>query len=293
MIAGIQRKQFSIFNISRARWLLIVGGVWVLLAVTYGIIAAQTSSHRQELTHNGVSLVKTFVEQAGLPLLEQDTHTLRQMLTEIGQRPNVLYASVVDHKRKIIAYTDQGKFLPVVKETASVLDGVQAWQDKEIMFFTSPITFSATPIGEVYLAFSTEAIGQANSLFIIIIVMAASLLGLLAFVSNGHQLIQWTRQIVGSKRTNNLDDADAHMIICPLCGQQADHGAFLSHKVDTENDFIIRVPRNPIRQEGTAMTGLRLSQIGGHPQLVPLKNRMIRKCAEIIRKLAVDGKCME
>jgi len=40
------------------RWLLILGGVWILLAIAYGVLPIKTQQREQRLLKQGVTLVQ-------------------------------------------------------------------------------------------------------------------------------------------------------------------------------------------------------------------------------------------
>ena len=110
-------------------------------------------------------MVRTFVEQAGMPLLDQNIQQLRRMLVSLGEQQDVLYAAVVDHKNKIIAYTDAGELLFPGAEIQHPAEGVRTWLHKDAMIFSGTILFSSTPIGEIRLALSRAYILRCKKIF--------------------------------------------------------------------------------------------------------------------------------
>ena len=65
------------------------------------------SQRRQALIKKGVAVSKDISSQSGLPLLEMKIDVLSQLIETATQKPEVVFASIIDHKNKIIAYTDQ------------------------------------------------------------------------------------------------------------------------------------------------------------------------------------------
>ncbi len=267
------------------RWLLILGGVWGVLAIIYGGLAVQVRGKQSRLLSRGVGLVQAFTENAGLPLLEQDIKTLHSLLNEIGKKPQVLYASVVDHKNKIIAYTDPGQFFPERPKTTEKIEGIESWQDQDAMIFAGPINFSQTPIGEIRLALSMASATQSQKTFGIIVVITVALMVIVLFLTNGRRLIQWT----ALRWRKSQGDTGVKLMICPLCGQDTAQGAAFCRTWDVDRTPILKFAhgvagRNSDRQ-------LKLSDIGTDPGLAIVKERLIKQCADIISKLAVNDKC--
>ena len=264
------------------RWSVILGAVWALLAITYAIMAVQSQRKQDKLIEEGVSQAGALAEQAGLPLLEQDIRTLHQMLKQIGDRPEVLYASVVDHKNKIIAYTDAGRLLPERQENVDQFLGVDTWQDHDAMIFSKPIYFGQTPIGEIRLAISLRPVLKPMQWFTRIAVAALIALVVLPLCIYGKELTQRISGLIKGRRA----DVDVHLLLCPLCGQTADHGAGFCQAANMDKAPVISITGNGTgTNKGSA---LRLSDIGSDPKLAFVKDQMIRQCAEIIKRLAVD-----
>ena len=280
-----QKIQASDFAPVLWRWLLILGGVWVLLAIVYGVLAIKTQQREQRLLKQGVTLVQSFTANAGLPLLEQDVKTLHHLLTEIGKQPQVLYASVVDHRNKIIAYTDAGQFFPERSKKTNKIEGIESWQDNDAMIFAGPINFSQVPIGEIRLALSLSSITELKKIFGIIVFIAVAAMVILPIGLYFRQLIQWASEL-GYKRKQ---DGRIQLMVCPLCGQDADHGAAFCRGLDMDRTPVFRFPSLTAGMDGALK--LRLSDIGTDPDLALVKERLIRQCAEIIRKLAINDNC--
>ena len=200
---GTLKNQDSIIGPDLWRWLMIFGGLWVLLAIIYGVLAIQTQRREQQLLNQGVKLVRSFIENAGLALLEQDVKTLHRLLAEIGQQPQVLYASEVDHKNKIIAYTDDDQFFPERGKKTDKVEGIESWQDKDAMIFAGPINFSQVPIGEIRLALSMASIAGIKKIFAIIVFIAMASVIIPPLVRHGGRLSHWASDLVNRKKDDN------------------------------------------------------------------------------------------
>ena len=264
------------------KWMIIFGTVWLILAITYAIMAAQSNSRLAALIDDGVAQVKTMSETAGLPLLEQDIKSLHQMLKRIEERPEVLYASVIDHKNKILAYTDAGRLLPDRGDQIEQFQGVDTWQDQDAMVFSKSIYFAQTPIGEIRLALSLEPVLLPKKRFAIIAAIALTGLALLLLWVYGREWTGRIRDLILGRRAG----VDVRFLLCPLCGQKAHRDARFCHASNMENAPIIRFFGNGADAESGS--ALHLSEIGSNPSLAPVKDQMIRQCAEIIKRLAAE-----
>jgi uncharacterized membrane protein affecting hemolysin expression len=264
------------------RWMLLFGFVWILLAILYAIFTFQSQRKQETLIESGVAQVGRLAEQAGLPLLEQDIKSLHGILKTIGDLPEVLYASVMDHKNKIIAYTDAGRLLPERRQNIEQFQGVDTWQDQSAMVFSKPVVYAETPIGEIRLALSLEPVLGPQRRFAAIATVA--LIGLIALSLwvYGRQWMRWLKEMLRGRHA----DIDMRLLLCPLCGQTADHGSRFCHSSTMDSAPILRLSGN-----GTGINGgpvLRLSDIGTNPKLANVKDQIIRQCAEIIKRLAAE-----
>ena len=103
------------------RLILLLFAWWIVCAVAYLFITLKIEALQQTISRNGIASTRKLVQKAGLPLLERDMHMLSQMLDEIAGNPDIVYASIVDHKNKTIAYTSPGLLLPENKKK-NILD---------------------------------------------------------------------------------------------------------------------------------------------------------------------------
>jgi hypothetical protein len=157
------------FTKKRFVWCL-VG--WLLICVTfYVFIYIREYSHTQRLIKTGVAISKNISSQSGLPLLERNIDLLSKFLEEITEKPGVVFASIIDHKNKLIAYTDRDQFLTLKKEKSGDLDGVNYWRisgmnHQKVMNFSSEITFSDTRVGEVFISLAAQNMDTIKFFFL-------------------------------------------------------------------------------------------------------------------------------
>jgi hypothetical protein len=145
--------------------------VWfVVCLILYSFINIQENMRTRELILTGVTISKDISSQSGLPLLEKNFDLLGSFLENITERPEVLFASIIDHKNKLIAYTDQVQLLSLKKQKFGVMENVSYWRisdlnNRRVMNFSSEITFSDTRVGEVFISLSAENMGWMKRSF--------------------------------------------------------------------------------------------------------------------------------
>ncbi len=117
-----------------------------------------------------MAISKDISSQSGLPLLEKNFDLLGDFLEKITAKPEVVFASIIDHKNKLIAYTDQEQFLTLKKQKPGTLEKVNFWRisglnNRKVMNFSSDITFSDTRVGEVFISLAAEDLDSLRQLF--------------------------------------------------------------------------------------------------------------------------------
>jgi hypothetical protein len=146
--------------------------VWfVVCLVLFSFVKINENMRTRKLILTGVSISKDISSQSGLPLLEKNFDLLASFLENITERPEVLFASIIDHKNKLIAYTDQDQFLSFKKQNFGILENVSYWRisdlnNRKVMNFSSEITFSDTRVGEVFISLSAENMGWLRRSFV-------------------------------------------------------------------------------------------------------------------------------
>jgi hypothetical protein len=153
----------NLFLLSLAVW-------FVVCLIVYGLIYVREFRQTRRLILTGVAISKDISSQSGLPLLEKNFDLLGDFLEKITAKPEVVFASIIDHKNKLIAYTDQEQFLTLKKQKPGTLENVNYWRisglnNKKLMNFSSEITFSDTRVGEVFISLAAENLDRLRQLF--------------------------------------------------------------------------------------------------------------------------------
>ena len=201
--------------------------VWFFICTYFYLsIHIKENNRRKALVQIGVSISKDISSQSGLPLLEKNIHLLSQIIETITQKPEVVFASIIDHKNKIIAYTDQKQFLTLNRRKAGTLDDVYYWKISNpnhlrVMNFSSDVTFSGTRIGEVFISLAIKDTGRLK--FVFILFALSTLLGIFFIfgIGNFKGYFPWLKNLSKKLKFQKkplLQDLGDSEISCPLCG---------------------------------------------------------------------------
>ncbi len=288
---SIQRPGFRLNN----RY-IIYGIVvwWLAMLLGYSIIAYRSDRHKNSLTKSGISLTREFSKLVSLPLLENNDQTIHSLLTDAASRQDVIYASVVDHRNKVIAFTGTGHLMPDLTDAAHSVEKVFVWEGgiashAKFLNFASDITYAGTKIGEIFIGLSTGETGGARKIFLILAVLSG--LALLIFVlvwrypSSGSYLkkaFKFTRSNAATESSGN----DTR-VVCPLCGTHMPVSDRVFHRSHLDRFLNI----------GSARDGTNTGKLAGDEKidinklvkqedLSWMRRQIIERCTEIIKKLA-------
>lgn len=163
-------KQKSETMYTGKRFLMSLAVWFVVCLMLYGLIHIRENNHTRQLILTGVAISKDVSSQSGLPLLEKNFDLLGRFLEKITAKPGVVFASIIDHKNKLIAYTDQDQFLTLKKQKSGAMENVSYWRisglnNQKVMNFSSEITFSDTRVGEVFISLAAENLDRLRYMF--------------------------------------------------------------------------------------------------------------------------------
>lgn len=281
---------------SRLNWRYVFVGVvvwWLVMLMVYSILSLRVNHLKNRLTKTGTELTTELANLVSLPLLENDSQSIHRLLTEAAGKPGVFYASVVDHRNKVVAFTGTGHLMPDMTPTARSTEKVTIREGgfashAKIINFVSNITYAGTQIGELFIGMSTPGPVQTRKIFAIIAVISGLLL-FLSFILFRYQSIRdtLTKILPATPLTTKIEaGAKDNPIACPLCGTRKTLSAtlFKPSKLDPHLKgglTMQSVNPNPgvASNEKVAQTH-RVSD-----DLVWLKRRIILRCAEIIKNL--------
>jgi hypothetical protein len=282
---------------SRLTWRYVILGVviwWLAMLLAYSILSVRVNHLKHSLKDSGIELTNELADLVSLPLLERDTQSIHILLTKAANRPGVFYASVVDHRNEVVAYTGTGHLMPDMTSTnrsgekVSVQEGGFADHDR-IVNFVSDISYGGTKIGEMFIGLSAPKAIQTRKLFMIFAIISGLFLLLLIILFRYASIKKHVSKILDSGPAVDkikVTDAKEAPVVCPLCGNHRPLSAtifessnldqFLNSGAATHSSKMSAVTDKPVMGKQS----LEL------PEDLPwLRRRIIIRCTEIIQKL--------
>lgn len=264
--------------------------IWfIFFTVCYVFLFLKDDHRKEKLTKIGVFISKDIASQAGLPLLEKNLDRLGQLLKEVSERPGVVYASIIDHKNKLIAYTDQKQFLTLNQVGWDILDDVQysgptETNNRTVINFSSEVTFSGTRIGEIFITLATQKNSSKRQLFSGAAFLSLVLI-LAIFVSVQRKMERplWIKlkALLGRNGAEKMTDSNILEINCPLCGKESN--------VSSKEFALFSLNRFPIiRATVDEKEPILLNNLNKVEEMSWLKQRIVIQCTEIINKLTAN-----
>ena len=274
---------------------LILGLViwWLIMLLVYSIFTLRVNRLKSNLIQTGVDLTREFSNLVSLPLLENNSQVMSKILTDAASRPDVIYASVVDHRNKVVAFTGTGHLMPDMTEAARSVDQVSTWEGgfaghAKNLNFVSDITYGGTKIGEIFIGLSTPGMFQTRKHFIYIAV-ASCLVLLILFAVFRYQIIKdFLVEHIDVRRSGTATGVAANgtLINCPLCGTQQPLSRKLFKQSSLDKFWSSRdwkFESNP--RSDTDSKRSNMQEAGKTEDLSWIKRQIILRCTEIINKL--------
>jgi hypothetical protein len=269
--------------------------VWlVAIGIAYAITTIRLDRIGDRTRESGIEITNEFSKRVRLPLLEADVQTVYALLLDAAKRSEVIYASVVDHRKEVLAFAGSRHLLPDMPETAGFIENVSIWEGEfekypRILNFASEVTYSGTKIGEILVGLSaTEALRIRNQFIIVAVVSGLILLSLiviLRFRNIGY--IPWRFGDFNRKKPITLPNSGKPRVTCPLCGTQKPLFKRVFNPSDLDRLLIIEASEpEPGSGKPADSRGLNLSQLAKREDFSWIKRQVIMRCTEIIRKLA-------
>ncbi len=267
-------------------WCLVIW--FVSCCVGYLIVSYIENGKKAKLTHKGISFSKNVASEAGLPLLENNNKLLSQLLEKISKQPEVIYASIINHKNKTIAFTDQDQFLLLNQKKSKKKDGVFFWKIANInnnstIHFSTDITFSGTKIGEVFISLVDTNNVLVLKRWFFWFAFCTLLSVSMYFVYAMRQRFFCFSGKFRKKYQENINianiQADYSDINCPLCGSTNK----FSNKDFSDIDLVKKPILTPFLDNKKTLYIKDISKI---EELNWLKKRIVFQCTEIINRIA-------
>lgn len=212
-----QKNRFTL------RHFLISISIWFIVCLLILLVGHAVEHHKNtKLVKSGIAISKDISSQSGLPLLEKKFANLSDLIEQTTEKPGVVFASIIDHKNKLIAYSDQNQFFTLNKKYARQENGIKYWrvinlETHNVMNFLSPITFSDTRVGEVLISLATQNFNQFYGIVTLFAGLSFVCIILLFGTANYKHALTWIRkkEIQTAATPHKADDAP--LFTCPLC----------------------------------------------------------------------------
>jgi hypothetical protein len=285
-------QQFG--NRLKTRHLILILVIWWLaMLIAYSIITLRANHLRSKLRESGVEIAHEFSNLVSLPLLERNSQSISTLLTDAVNRTDVIYASVVDHRNKVIAFTGTGHLMPDRTEAVRSVEKVAMWEGgftshAKILNFVSDVTYAGTKIGEIFIGLATPKTFQIRKQFIYIAVVSSLILLSLITVFRYPTIKTFllTTLNLNSARTASEPALQKKAIICPLCGTQQPFSGKL-FKRSSLDKFMRTGDLKPISNPEDVAGGETVDspELPGKEDFSRIKRQIILRCTEIIKKL--------
>jgi hypothetical protein len=249
----------------------------------------------ETVTANGVANVIKNADKAGLPLLERDVRALTQLVQNMSVLQGVVNASVIDHKNKIIAFTNQNQLPLRSSGQVEMKDGVGYWNQTldsgaRVICFSGDINYAGTKIGEVFLVMDAGGGSTLRTIFFWTALgsLIAILFILLVIDFNGIRPLKAAakrriRSWIGKDRAL----PDRRELVCPVCGSLKPLDRSFLLEVNLDRYPVVRpAERDSGKTNPLFRDGVNLREISRREDLGWLRRQMIYRCADIIKKLA-------
>lgn len=187
--AWIQGVRIPIFIKLAALSILLI--FLVISTISFSMLNKQRKQFVGQLINLGESMTHIAANNAPDKLLGEEDLALFQLVNDIAENEQVVYALITDEKNIIRAHSSieevnkvysPAKDIIFLKEANNVKVSSFVHGGEEILFFEKPITYQKLKVGEVHLAISQKKILQNihdAKTFILVLTVIVIILGLL------------------------------------------------------------------------------------------------------------------
>ncbi|BBO67178.1 hypothetical protein DSCA_11080 [Desulfosarcina alkanivorans] len=284
-------------RIKKTRWFTCLFIWWVVAVFFYLFIAAKENNLVERVRDKGIQTVLNSAQQAGLPLLERDVQALTRLTQDVHRMKGVVNVSIIDHKNKIIAYSNPDQLLRMPSKALPLKDGVSFWphtldDGTGAVCFSTDIIYAGTKIGAVFLAMDAGGSAGLTSGFFLSAVISFLLIIFVLLVVDFHGVRPLKAAMQERFRVWAYADGrlqDDRELICPVCGSHKPLNPSFLLQANLDRYPVVRSAR---KENGSAQLlidkGINLREISRREDLGWLRRQMIHRCADIIKKLAGD-----
>lgn len=260
---------------------LISISIWFIVCLVIYLIGHAVEQNKEaKLVKSGFAISKDISSQSGLPLLEREFDHLSTLIEQTTKKPGVVFASIIDHKNKIIAYSDQNQFFTLNKKYARQEDGIKYWrvislETHNVMNFLTPITFSDTRVGEVFLSLATQNFDRFHQIVMLLGLLSFLCITLLFGAANYQNVLIWIQKKDLPTGITSREIEDAALFTCPLCSTATRFSGQTCDDDPLESSTVLTHYGDPEKI-------IMLYDLNKFEELSWIKQRIITKCAKII-----------
>jgi len=256
----------------------------VIFAISFSILKEQKKQFIGQLINLGESMLRIVANNAPDKLLGEEELALFQLVKDIAENEQVLYALVTDKKNIIKAHSNieevnkvysAPKNVIFIEESNEMKISSFANNKEDILFFEKPITYQTLTVGKVYLAISQKEILQkihGAKIFILVLTLIITLVGILlslalsTYISRPINKLRESTATIGEgdfnhrvtvKRNDELGDlaSDFNKMAEGLAESQMIRETFGKYVTPEIRDEILsgRIPLNGERREATVL----------------------------------------
>ncbi|MBL0699536.1 MAG: protein kinase [Desulfosarcina sp.] len=174
--------------------------IWIITFTgSYLIYHGAVGRLKNKIFKQGVSITTNLAKKSSLAILGDDLLSLNTDIDKLSRRKKVQFVTILDHKNKILAHTNIDKvnqtfkpFKTIDHETTTIegvlIDCNVLFDNKKVLFFSTPINFSELKIGMVYYVISArylnKTLSKYTALLVTEFVLSLLLLSLILFFTN-------------------------------------------------------------------------------------------------------------
>lgn len=165
--------------------------LFIIFTISFSMLGRQKKQFTDQLVDLGQSMVRITAKNAPDKLLGEEDLALFQLLNDIAENEQVVYALITDNNNIIKAHSkieEVGKSysLPggirLFREENNVKTSIIDHNGRELLFFETPVTYQKLKIGVVRLAISQEKILKSirtGKIYIIVLTVIITFAGIL------------------------------------------------------------------------------------------------------------------
>jgi adenylate cyclase len=163
----------------------------VISTISFSILNRQKSQFTTQLMDLGESLVRTAGNSAPDKILSDEDLALFQLVSNIAENDQVIFALITDHKNIVKAHSlmdmvgrpyTHPEEMKVIEAGKDVNVSLIRYGEEELLYFEMPVVFQKLRVGGVHLAISqkkiAENLGEAK-IFILLLTLIMTALGIL------------------------------------------------------------------------------------------------------------------